>query len=545
MPQPIEVLPRPVLYDQVNEARSLYQRTRYQLLRDDFDRVQEEFTAETLGEVHASVLGVPDTTLNPLASQTRQLVVPGLYGRAPTRRAPPGGEALVGPQGAMAPYWPRMQQVQYYAVGTGVWHQRVSVIGSGDAARLVFRAVAPHDLVVWVSDEDPMDVVALWELRLRQWWERDERGSPRLHQTYAWDQWDRGDPREGRGRPPSYRVVECTVDGQPGRDLSTRFIEGGAREGASYWWRYPDTGEPFLPWLHHHAVDSGEFWPSWRRALHRGTLRSCIHWTFVARSALFATGEHTLLAGVDPDAFPGVSVHQGDGNLGLPAGVPPLHTMPVTPGTISVLPTREGQNIQAVTVRAGVHLPHLLEFANTYQMLMGVGDGLNPSDATRRSANPTSGAALEISAQSRREFSAQIMPLFHATDLRAIRMSAAMLALAGRPVPLGGYTLEYHTIPLTPTEQADAREQLQWEEDRGFLGPVEAYQAIHPGVDYDTAQAAVVAARVERARVDELVRQALEAEGLAPPPRPPAGPAPGEDEEVPEDTDTDTDTDEA
>lgn len=514
--------PRPQLYDRENEARSQYQRVRYSILLEDFDGVQQDFMAETLGEDTASLFGMPDTSLNPLASQTRQLTVPGLYGRAPTRRGPPAGDVLVGPQGHMARYWPRMQQVQYFTVGTGVWFQRASVVGSGASARLVYRMVQPHNVVVWVSEDDPMEAVALWELRLRSYY--DDRGQ--LHRLYTWDQWQLGDMHRGGKEPPLYRVVECGLNGQPGRDMSSRFIRApggraGACVGPHYVWRDPATGNPFLPWLVHRALDSGEYWPSWRRNLHRGTLRACTNWTFVARSALFATGEHVLLGGVDLDAFPGVEVRYGDDNA-QPGAATQL-SMRVQPGTVTAVPVTPGTSMQAVTVKAGIHLPHLLDFANMYNVLLSIGDGINPSDALRQHANPTSGAALTISVQSRREFSAQVTPLFLATDLRAIWMSGTLLHLVGAGPPMftpGLHTVEYHTIPLTPTEQADQRDQLQWEVGEGYLGPVEAYQQLHPGVDYATAFQAVVASRVEAARVQAAVQEALEGTNPDPDPDP-------------------------
>ena len=79
---------RPRLYDDANQQRSEYQQVRYAILTENFDREMVDWIAQSAGEDVAQLWGIPDTALNPLASGTRQLVTPGLYGHRPALLVP-------------------------------------------------------------------------------------------------------------------------------------------------------------------------------------------------------------------------------------------------------------------------------------------------------------------------------------------------------------------------------------------------------------------------------------------------------------------------
>lgn len=513
---------RPRLYDDANQQRSEYQQVRYAILTENFDREMVDWIAQSAGEDVAQLWGIPDTALNPLASGTRQLVTPGLYGHRPALLVPTGGgDELAGPGGLMdrCRYWSRAQWVQYLAVGMGIVFRRLGAVverAGTDAAevRLTDRIVLPQNVITWATVDEPTRVLGLWELRVRT-----RYGPGGTAETfYAWDQWQI-DPLTGEG---SLRVVRCGYDGTPGKqpedDVSGDFLVAqdgtpGALTGPRYQWRRPD-GRAFLPWVVYRAVDTGEVWPTWRRGMHRGTLRACALWTYTARTALHATAEHTILTGPDTESMP-VDTRRGDGDQ--QQGAPPLSSFQVTPGMITILPMADGKTMQSVSIGPGANLPNLSAFANTYQMLLSIADGQAPSDASRQSANPTSGAALEISARSRREFSAQVMPLFRESDEEAIAIYAWTLTALGMPTTANGYSLTYHVIPLTPTEQDDLRKQLEWEEARGQVSPIDSNIRLYPGRTRKQAEAAIIEARVDAAALNKAVADKLLELGIAEP----------------------------
>jgi hypothetical protein len=131
--------------------------------------------------------------------------------------------------------------------------------------------------------------------------------------------------------------------------------------------------------------------------------------------------------------------------------------------------------------------------------------GLNPSDLSRQSANPSSAAALMVSNEGKREFSAQVQPIFRRSDLASIRIAAIVILAAGLGTyPQTGYSVQYHEIPKTPAERQSQRDQLEWEQTQGLRSRIGMYQAMHRGVSEEDALAALV-------RIAEQERQLAEA----------------------------------
>lgn len=499
-------VPRPKLYDDENQRRSDHFHVRTQILADDFADLASEWMIEAFGQEQVDTWGPPDTTLNPLASQTRQLTTPGLYGTPPEVK---GEGPLLGPTGYLTRvgFWSRAQWLQFMTVGIGIYFRRVGVTwdagGGGEKknVRLTDTLVNPRDVVVWVDEYNR--IVGLWHLRLRE--RMNAQGY--VERQWLWDQWN-----IAPGTAPYLRVAEAPLSGGPGRDVSALWLEGGAMEGDAYVWRTPD-GDPFLPWVVYRATDGGEFWPSWRRAMHSGTLRACAYWTFTSRSALFSTGEHVFIAGVDTGDVPGVAVRRGENDR--EGAAPPQLTMKVNPGTVTFLPTKTNANVTIQGIGPGVNLPNLQSFASMYGLLMALAEGI-VSDALRTGSNPTSGEALAISAVQRREFSRQVQPLFLASDLEALVKYAWMLTvIVGEATPADGYSIDYETIPLSPNEQSDERAQLQWEEDRGQLSPIDVHMRLHPGRTREQALAALVAARADVTEVAAALAAELAKRGAS------------------------------
>ena len=490
---------RPSMPTQDDETRSVYCRMRRKILDENYDREAAEYLEQLAGSETAQLWGAPDTSLNPLASHSRQLTTPGLYGRAPTCVYPEGGEFLMGPDGLWeeAGIWARNQSLQYLTVGSGIWFRRLHLVDVGRGAQLVDRLVDPADVYVEVDEAAPMVPIVFKELRLRTSYEGREP-----EQFYAWDCFDISNPER-----PTYKVIRCDGQGDTSEDVTAQFAGQEIADG-KYEWRTPE-GLPFLPYVTYRAVDAGCFWPMWRRSIHRGTLRATAHWTYTGRAALFATGEHLLVSGIE--GLPG-AVQHGDHNQQQHVG--PVNTIRVQPGTITVVEQKAQQQMSSIKIGPGVNLPNLLEFSNTYGMLLAAADGLAPDDVMRQAANPTSGAALAISDRSRREFSAQVQPFFRSSDMMAIRKAAWMANAAGHRCPDRGYSLSYHTVPLTPSEQEDLRKDLEWKRKQGQISSVDEHLALFPGKTREQAVEAIVAARVEEERIERAVKERLEEEGL-------------------------------
>ncbi len=464
--------------DSADNQRARDQLDRYLLVSEQASELVQAYMETALGDDLVEHWGAPDTALNPMASSTRQLTTPGLYGRHPlvASDGSAAAEALVGARGYLdrAQVWARAQVLQYLAVGVGIVFRRLSWSEDG-GGRILDRLVHPHDVWVRTDLDDPMMIRELSELRVRDGY-------------YTWDVWDLD--------TPSWRIYQAKQDGTRGkliRDMGT---------GESYPYR-DEEGRPYLPWVTYRATDTGGFWPIWRRSMHIGTLRACSYFTYVGHSAMFATGKHLFLGGVDPATLPGVKRESGDKLNQVPylADRTPTETMRIHPGTVTAVRAEAGSSITAIEVGPGVEIADLSNFANLYTMLLHQGDGLHPSDVTRQSANPTSGAALEISAASRREFALQVLPWFEASDLEMIRICALLLTGAGRPTPTDGYSITYHTIPLSPTEQEDMRADLEWQVAQGQISPIDVHLRLHPGKSREQARIDIMAARAEIAEL--------------------------------------------
>ncbi len=503
---------RPKMPTPEDQARSEHQEARLGILHDDWDETLDDFLKTVVDEDRLEAWGKGDTAANAIVSQTKQLTTPGLYGTAPDCRHPnPAGAALVGADGFLekAGYWTRMQFVQFLTVGLGDYFLRFDVRNRG----LTLRNVNPHNVFVVRDPNDPTRLLEIWELRLR-WWRQSEKW------IYTWDQYSLGQEASihANAKEPSWRIVEALKDGSTGEDVSNVFlVDGDGNTGALTGNAYPyiDNGEPYLPWGDYHAIDTGGQWNHFeKRGLHRGTLTNAAHWTYTGRSALDATGSCVLVSGLQPV---GVDVKTAENGKGI-------SNVQLSPGAIVYHQPIQGAQPWAKVIGAAVNLPSLAEFSNLYEMKLAARSGMNPSDVVRQSANPTSGAALAISNASRREYSKMVRPIFRRSDLGAIGVQAKLVNAAKlATVPTSGYSTTYHEIPLSPAEQRDLREQLDWERDAGLLSPVKQFQRLHPGSSSEDAIASIVAARVDEATIEAKVRERLAELGLEEP-KPPAVP---------------------
>lgn len=474
-------MPVNTLLPKCERRRAERQRVAYRVLSEDCTEEAVEYLSRRFGEA-ADVLehwGDPDTSVLPLASSTRQLVTPGLYGRPPVVTLPSGAAAasLAGPSGLMdqCGYWARSQHVQYLAFGIGICFRRQGIRRVGERLILTDRIVPPHRVIVETHPDDG-SIVEIRELGMRG-------------ETAVWDCWSIVNPEA-----PTRQLREAKKDGEIGRVIESI--------PWSYW---TPEGEPYLPWTAPRVVDTGEFWPCWRLSMLHGTFEVVGNATQTSYVARFATGNHLIAVGVNPDSVGGVAtsprnmapIDQNQPNTGTPAQI-----VRIMPGMMRFMqPATAGTTVQFQEVGPGANLVDLSNYKNQSVMELHTADGLQPTDATRQSANPTSGAALEISARSKRELAQQVEPWFRMADLDAIRHYAWLLTGEGEDTPAEGYGITYQTIPLTPTEQADLREDLDWELSHGQISEVDVYCRRHPGATRETAFAELARVREDQAKI--------------------------------------------
>lgn len=435
--------------------RAVYQAARLTMLREDHRALLSEYVAQTVGDEQMSAwLGSVSIASNPLASVMRQLATPGLYGRRPVVGSLDPGLTDVGGLMDGSRYWTMAQQMEYFTRGLGDLLVEGRVVGGV----LVWRLVWPH--LIHEERADDGRIVRLDELRQRfvgaEW-------------VWAWDRYDVSDPAA-----PSFRVVLAAQGTVYGEDATPPALAG------PYAW-VDSSGVPYVPYVHRAAVDDGCIWHERHMAgLHEGTLFAGLLETITRRVAVFASGEHTFLGGIDPASLAG-TVQSSRGELAT--GVP-SRSMPVTPGTVTALVTLDGQSLSSVKIGPGASLDTLGMYQAQHGVRLATAAGLDVPDVMRQTANPTSGAALAISRETRREMAAQYREIAARSDIEALTLASRLL---GRGVPEGGYVIEYREIPRTPTEEAERRADIEWRIEQGMMSRVDGYMALHPGVTRDAA----------------------------------------------------------
>ena len=484
--------------DSEEQRRSKHMASRSDLLRDvSQERVKEWMEAHISSE-RLRLWGHADVSANPLAGFARQASTPGLYINTPWRAGPPGSEGLIGPTGLLVQggYWTKMHHTQYMAVGMNTMVLRVAA--NEDTRRLVFRHVYPHDCYCIAHPDAPTVPVQFAELRLRSHREGDEMVS-----AYVWDVWDISDLDA-----PSFSIHEALITGGVGPDVTSRYGTQ-RREGATGEYRYPYwskvTGRPVIPYVIYHAVDDGTMW-SWEvgRATLVGALNSMLNWSFAQHCARDATGITAMVF----DATPVNTKTTIDPKTGQP-----VTNVIVEPGTAQLWQTREGSSHQGKVqaVGPGQQLDSVMSYAIAYEGNVHARMGLNATDISRMNNTPTSGAAIYLSNEGKRQLQEKYKPLFERGDLEMFTKAAIVANAHGfGDFPEGPYSVTYRQIPLSVQEQAARREDLDWRVANGLMSEVERYQEIYPGTTQEHAIQAIARNRATTKQIgDEAQRLAL------------------------------------
>lgn len=482
---------RPTMPTAEAQARAEHQFARLQILLDDWDDVIGEWLEEHIGAERAQLWGIPDTSSNVLADLSRQLSTPGLYGKRPDIHNQAPAEGLVGPGGLLerAGWFSRMPFAQYLILGLSDLFLAVERSRRGG---LVVRIVFPHDVYLVPDPDDPSRARAHWELR-RRW-------DPEFGRwAYVWDVWDLG--RVGANgaelEAPSFRIVNPKNE-----DVTHLYMDDPAAvSGDRYPWRTID-GAPVIPRIHYQDADAGLLWnTTLKRGAHRGTLNSALYWTYAGHCARDATGAYVIVAGLDAGAT--ALIFDTPGSTNPIDGSPPTRSKLIGPGSMEFFSAIEGQTPFVHEVGPGANLGDVRVFADQYEMKQAVRWGLNPSDLSRTAANPASAASLMVSNEGKRDFSAQVEPVFRRHDLELIQLAAIVARDAGLGMyPESGYSIQYRQIPRTPIEESEFRDELDWRRERGLLSTIDVYRAKNPGTTEADAVAALLKVAADEARLE-------------------------------------------
>ena len=126
----------------------------------------------------------------------------------------------------------------------------------------------------------------------------------------------------------------------------------------------------------------------------------------------------------------------------------------------------------------------MLESITVYERRLATYAGINPADVQKMSGDPRSGYAIAISRSSLREAQRKFAPSFRIADIHTLEISAKIAnRYLGTSYPEDGYRIEYHAIPLSPTESKEQRENMLALLAAGLISKVDAIKILHPDLD--------------------------------------------------------------
>lgn len=445
-----------------DSARMSRQSTQWAILHSDWetdDIVVKDFMARVISKERLAMWGPPDTSGNILANAARQLSTGGLYDRPPKvthEKDVADFLAIV----AKCGLWRTGQERSRKAIGMGDcilavgWNKRTKSPS--------LRFVRPQDTVVRVDKEDPTRAIEFAEIGIRR-----IDGKP----VYCWDVFSIEDEAD-----PWFKVFRAdrATEGEPYGELVPEHTRAGRGGPKGYGW-FAEDGSPRIPRVRYAILDTLTYWHDlWVRDAARGTMFAIVLWTFTHHCARDATGSTVICTDIEPPV--GSVENAGQTTRSV--------SVQMEPGSAWFLRSSSDSQKQPTvnTIGPGVNLPHLQTLAIAYEAKQCERLGVSSAEVQRTSGDPTSGAALAITKEGRREFSRAIVPMFLDADTEALELIAiACNEWGNMDVPETGYTVTYDIPPESPQAQAERREQQTWDLANGQKSSVDVYVANNPG----------------------------------------------------------------
>lgn len=411
--------------------------------------------------------GVPDMSSNIFKAASQALC--GLYTEPPSigvhETTVGESDGLVGRGGLInkAGLWPLMQRVQFYTLGLRETFLRVDITDNG--AGLLYRIVTPEMVDAIASAGDPSRPHTIKETRLRYCEDMKK---------YEWtiDHLSIEDPKN-----PIYEVYTLNQSGDKDEDVSEKYL-GSNMSGPNY--PYRDSNDvPFLPYSLYHAEIHGELFDPYNgREVVEGALHASVFYTFFGHLLLDCSHPQRWIMGAMP-----AGLDMLDNNLESRRAA--IATDPASILVFSPDPDLvAGQNPQIGQFQAGGDVGEMLESITVYERRLATYAGINAADVQKMSGDPRSGYAIAISRSSLREAQRKFAPSFRMADVQTIEISAKIAnRYLGTSYPEEGYRIEYHAIPLSPTESKEQRENMLALLQSGLISKVDAIKILHPDLD--------------------------------------------------------------
>lgn len=430
-------------------------------------------------------LGPPDMSSNVLEQITRQLAV--LYNLPPTIHHSADIKELTGIDGyvTQAGLFPMMQHVQQYVLGLRETFLRIDVIPhtkrNVERNGLNYRMVTPDYVYAEASDDFPDQPIYYREYRLRV--------NPNTGEyEYVADVLDIRDPNN-----PLFGMYLVAKDGTLGEDVSSTYMGHPTHVGESYPYRYSD-GRPFLPVTLYRAEKTGKLFNAFAGST------SC--YGALTAACLLSFGVHLIRDCAHPQRYvAGLSI-SGLSNQDLDSTAR-RQTISTDPSSILMFytdPETTGQPIIG-QFQAGADPQKMMETINAYEYRVANASGLATS-SLKSSGDPRSGFSLSVSRDGQREAARKFSPIFSFCDSSTLSKSAALCnRFLGTSLPETGYRIEYAQLPMSPEEKKSLREDTIAKLNAGLYSPINAMQALHPGIDEATAREMLMKIRRERAEL--------------------------------------------
>lgn len=479
--------------DPQEQARWTHTRQRRRMLygawAEDLDRRIES----QIGHVRRDAWGTPDLSSNVFRSAVSSLAV--LYDRRPSLGHDDQASAdELARVVIRAGLWPLMQRIQRDTLGLREMLVRVEITAGpeGRGAKLHYRPVFPDMVLAEASAADPDQPLVVKELRLMR---HEHTGQAR----WVWEIFSVEHPEA-----PYHRIVAASGP-EAGADLSAEYLGvPGGLVGEAYPYRFAE-GDPFLPIVCYHAARTGQLWDPYEASeLVEGSLNVACLWSMFGHCVRQASWPQRYAVGV---RVPSASIEGEERNAARESVIP-------DPATVLLFdPADEGTQPMISQWQPGADPEALQTAISMYERRIAAFAGISAADVQRVAGDPRSGFAIAITREAQREAQKRYEPCFSPSDERLLSVSAAMWnRVTGAQLPEGGYRVAYQTLPPSQEEQKGEREQIEWEEARGLVSPLDAYRRLHPGASADDAERAIVANRLDTIRLDREVEDLARAE---------------------------------
>lgn len=351
-----------------------------------------------------------------------------------------------------AQLWQLAQQHQLYVLGMRESLYYVDYVDG----RLRYNLVTPDVVVCKPHRLDHTRIVEVRHVKRFMIGEKCE---------WLWDVWSIADEAA-----PYHRVEDLDS-----KDVSA-LVGVEAAQGAAY--PYWLDGRPILPYVLYHARPTGYVW-DYREGqeLVEATLR-------------IAAMEMYLLNCIQDAAFPqrwlanaliqGVKITSDGKNMNRA-------TLESDPKVILMFQADGDKPVQAGQWEPAAD-PEMLrkaisEFKNELIRQFGLGD-----HEVQQSSQPSSGAALTITRDAKRRLSRRFIPQFERGDLELLTASAVVWnAYNEAKWPETGWSIRYHSLPLSPDEELQQRARDEEDLRLGFISEIDMFMRRNPGLSQEQA----------------------------------------------------------